>query len=66
MNVDLSKAATLVGVVGALAGSATTYGVLQYRVGELEERVRELREGQAEATCLVCDVHDLKTCPGCR
>ena len=60
--------AILVGMGATLAANAGTYYVLHYRVGALEDAQTatraDVRAGNIEITRLVCDVHDLKVCPG--
>tara|TARA_R110000787_G_scaffold81971_3_gene177505 strand:- start:538 stop:747 length:210 start_codon:yes stop_codon:yes gene_type:complete len=65
---DLKTIGVAVGLSVTLATSVGTYFVLQYRVGALEVGLAQVqsdvKQGSADITQLVCDVHDLTVCPG--
>lgn len=65
---DLKTIGVAVGLSVTLATSVGTYFVLQYRVGALEiglaQVQTDVKQGSADITQLVCDVHDLTVCPG--
>jgi hypothetical protein len=65
---DLKTIAVACGLGITLATSVGTYYVLQYRVAALEDAMAEVqvdvKRGSADITKLVCDVHEIKVCPG--